>query len=342
MLRLQFIRFRRARAIGPLRRPALSLAPKSSSFDPDVPPPAHALRALEASVRLKSFARAAEELGVSASAITQHVRTVEDWVGKPLFQRRGRFVVPTDIAEAAMPSLREGFDRLLEGARLLRASDRKGHVVSISAPPFFASKWLLHRLERFRESHPAYEVWVSADARLVDFSTTDVDIAIRYGPGGYAGLTAEQIMAETVLPVAAPEFIARFGPFNRPADLLNARLLHDTGADNDPSCPTWWTWFDSRGLDDLRALEGPRYNDPSLVVDEAVAGKGIALAKRAVADADIRAGHLVPLLNDATALGFVYWLVWPRGRTLPAPVRAFIAWMRQETQRGFVSDGEGI
>ena len=318
------------------------MSTKSNLADKDQPPPAHALRALEASVRLKSFARAAEELGVSASAVTQHIRTVEDWVGKPLFQRRGRFVVPTDIAEAAMPSLREGFDRLLEGARLLRASDRKGHVVSISAPPFFASKWLLNRLERFRDAYPGYEVWVSADASLVDFSTTDIDIAVRYGPGGYAGLTAEQVMTECVLPVASPDFIARFGPFARPEDLLDARLLHDAGVDNDPSCPTWWNWFDARGFDDLRALDGPRYNDPSLVVDEAAAGKGVALVKRAVADGDIRAGRLVPLLNDTTPLGFVYWLVWPRGRTLPPPVRAFIAWMRQETQRGFVSDGEGI
>lgn len=315
---------------------------KSATPDPDTPPPPHALRALEASVRLKSFARAAEELGVSASAITQHVRTVEDWVGKPLFQRRGRYVVPTDIAEAAMPSLREGFDRLLEGTRMLRASDRKGHVVSISAPPFFASKWLLPRLARFREANPAYEIWVSADARLVDFSTTDVDIAIRYGPGGYAGLVAEQLMPECVLPVASPDFVSQFGPFKRPADLLDMRLLHDMGAENDPSCPNWWNWFDARGFDDLRTLEGPRYNDPSLVVDEAVAGKGIALAKRAVADGDIRAGRLVPLLNDKTPLGFVYWLVWPRGRTLPPPVRAFITWMRLETQRGLFSDGEGI
>ena len=316
---------------------------KSPRPDADTPPPAHALRALEASVRLKSFARAAEELGVTASAVTQHVRTVEVWVGKPLFQRRGRYVVPTDIAEAAMPSLREGFDRLSEGTRLLRASDRKNSVVKISAPPFFASKWLLARLGRFREAHPDFEVWVSSDAKLVDFSTHDVDLAIRYGPGGYAGLTAEQLLQESVLPVASPEFIARFGPFTEPGDILRAPLLHDTGVDNDPSCPTWWTWFDARGYDDLRALEGARYNDPSLVIDEAVAGRGVALAKRAVADADIRTGRLVPLLNnDITPLGFMYWLVWPRGRSPPPPMRAFITWIRQEIQRGYVSDGEGI
>jgi LysR family glycine cleavage system transcriptional activator len=308
----------------------------------DTPPPVHALRALEACVRLKSFTRAAEELGVSASAITQHVRTVEDWVGKPLFLRRGRYVVPTDVADAAMPSLREGFDRLMEGARLLRESDRKNHVVSISAPPSFAAKWLLARLGGFREAHPHYEAWVSSDIKLVDFSTSDIDICVRYGPGGYPGLIAEQVLTEAVTPVAAPDFIARHGPFRNPGDLLNTRLLHDMGAENDPACPSWWMWFDARGYDDLRALDGPRYNEPALVVDEAVAGKGVALAKRAIAEADIAAGRLIPLFDDRTPLSFVYWLVWPRGRTLPPPVRAFIAWMRLETHRGFVSDGEGI
>ncbi len=308
----------------------------------DTPPPVHALRALEACVRLKSFARAADELGVTASAVTQHIRTVEDWVGKPLFLRRGRYVVPTDIADAAMPSLREGFDRLMEGTRLLRQADRKSHVVSISAPPSFASKWLLPRLGGFRDAHPEFEAWVSSDIKLVDFSTSDIDICIRYGPGGYAGLVAEQVLPEHVIPVASPGLIARLGPFEGPGDLLHAPLLHDMGAENDPACPSWWSWFDSRGFDDLRTLEGPRYSEPALVVDEAVAGKGVVLAKQAIAEADIRAGRLLPLLHDKTPLSFAYWLVWPRGRTLPAPVKAFIGWMRIETRRGYVSDGEGI
>jgi LysR family glycine cleavage system transcriptional activator len=308
----------------------------------DAPPPVHALRALEACVRLKSFARAAEELGVTSSAVTQHIRTVEDWVGKPLFLRRGRYVVPTDVADAAMPSLREGFDRLMEGTRLLRQADRKSHVVSISAPPSFASKWLLPRLATFRETYPQFEAWVSSDLKLVDFSTSDIDICIRYGPGGYSGLVAEQVLSECVIPMASPDFVARLGPFTKPSDLLGVPLLHDMGAESDPASPSWWTWFDARGFDDLHALEGPRYNEPALVVDEAVAGKGIALVKRAIAEADVRAGRLVPLLNDKTPLSFAYWLVWPRGRTLPAPVKAFIAWMRIETQRGYVSDGEGI
>jgi LysR family transcriptional regulator, glycine cleavage system transcriptional activator len=304
-------------------------------------PPLQSLRAFEASVRLKSFTRAAEELGVTPSAITQHVRTVESWVGSPLFRRTGRNIIPSDVAEAAMPSLREGFDRIVEGVQLLRAPDRKGRVISISTSPSFASKWLLPRLDRFRALHPEIEVWVSADMKLTDFSAEDVDLAVRYGPGDYEGLVAEQILAESVLPVASPRLVADLGDVRSARDLLRAPLLHDTGAEADPSCPSWRMWFRGRGVDDLRALDGPRYSVTSLVIDEAIAGKGVALAKRAIAEGDIKAGRLAALLDDDTPLKFAYWLVWPRGRTLLPPVRAFIAWLKAETI-GDITDGAGI
>ena len=102
-----------------------------------VMPPLLSLRAFEASVRLKSLTRAAEELHVTPSAITQHVRAVESWAGTPLFRRTGRLVIPSDVAEAAATSLGEGFDRLFEGAQLLRAPDRKDRVIAISTPPAF-------------------------------------------------------------------------------------------------------------------------------------------------------------------------------------------------------------
>jgi len=303
-------------------------------------PALQSLRALEASVRLRSLTRAAEELGVTPSAITQHVRAVETWVGTPLFRRTGRHIIPTDAAEAAMSSLREGFDRIVEGAQLLKGADRKARVISISTTPAFAAKWLLPRLDRFRAQNPQIEVCVSSDMKLIDFSTADIDLAIRYGPGGYDGLVAEQILAEAITPMAAPHLAAELA-VKEPADLLKARLLHDTSSDGDPSCPSWRNWFRSRGVDDLRTLDGPRYSDASLVIDEAIAGKGIALVKRSLADRDIHAGRLTPLLADVTPVKFVYWLVWPRGRTLLPPVRSFIAWIKAEAL-GDVADGAGI
>ena len=304
-------------------------------------PPLPSLRAFEASVRLKSLTKAAEELNVTPSAVTQHVRAIEKWVGAPLFRRTGRHIVPTDVAEAALPSLREGFERLIEGAQILKAPDRKGRVIALSAPPSFVSKWLLPRLDRFRGQHPEIEVWVSADMRLIDFSATDVDLAVRYGPGDYEGLMAEKLLDESVLPVASPALLAELGALRSPRDLLRAPLLHDSSTEADPSCPSWRMWFRARGVDDLRSTEGPRYNAASLVIEEAVAGKGVGLAKRVIAERDLAAGRLVSLLDDPTPLKFAYWMVWPRGRTLLPPVRAFIAWIKSETL-GDVNEGAGI
>ena len=313
---------------------ALSSAPRAMAvLEPqaaDLLPPLMSLRAFEASVRLKSLTKAAEELHVTPSAVTQHVRAIEKWLGSPLFRRTGRYIIPTDVAEAALPSLREGFERLVEGAQILKAHERKGRVIMLSAPPSFASKWLLPRLDRFRARHHEAEVWVSADMKLVDFSTTDVDVAVRYGPGDYEGLIAEKILDESVLPVAAPSLVAELGAFKLARDLLRAPLLHDSSTEADPSCPSWRMWFRARGVDDPHSNEGPRYNAASLVIEEAVAGKGVALAKRAIAERDLQAGRLVAVLDDATPLKFAYWLVWPRGRTLPPPVRAFIAWIKAE------------
>ncbi|MBB5986613.1 LysR substrate-binding domain-containing protein [Sphingobium lignivorans] len=296
-------------------------------------PPLTALRALEACSRLRSFARAAEELGVTPGAVTQHIRTIEDWVGTPLFRRTGREVLLTELLEEALPTLREGFDRLAETGRILRSGGRSGRVVSLSAPPSFASKWLLPRLDRFREMHPSIEVWVSADMQLVDFLNTNVDLAIRYGGGAYDGLVAEKLLEETVLPVASPALAEKLGFGDNPDRLLGAPLLHDASDEGDPSCPDWPMWFQARNVRGAETRIGPRYNQSSLVIEEAVAGKGIALARRVIAEMDLDAGRLVPLLPDETRLAFAYWLVWPRGRTLRAPVRAFISWLMSETAK---------
>ncbi len=299
------------------------------------------LRVLEACARLASFSKAAAELGVTPGAVTQQIRVIEEWAGAPLFRRTGRSVEPTEAMAAALPGLSEGFQKLAEAGAMLRAPQRAASVVAVSAPPSFAAKWLVPRLDRFRAAHPAFDVWVHADPALVDFARTRVDVGVRYGAGLYDGLNVEKLLAERIRPVAAPALIERLeGRLRTPADLRDAPLLHDANADNDPTCPDWTTWLSARGAR-VASLPGPRYDQPSLVIEEAVAGKGVALAKLAIAEADLRAGRLVPLFDDDQAVAFAYWLVWPRGRTLHPPARAFLTWLRAEAL-GDLQDGAGI
>jgi len=294
-------------------------------------PPLLALRVLEACARRQSFARAAEELGVTPGAVTQQIRAIESWAGAPLFRRTGRQVVPTSTLLTALPDLTEAFERLAASGEILRSSVRRNRVVSISAPPAFASKWLIARREKFRAIAPEIDLWVSADMSPIDFASSDIDVAVRYGPGAYEGLACERLFQETVRAVSAPALLDELGPFRVPSDILRAPLLHDASADEDPSRPDWDMWLRARGVG-VAGARGARFSQSAAVIEQAIAGAGVALVKHSLAADAIAAGRLAPIFDDKTPLAFSYWLVWPRGRHLPAPVRAFISWIKEETQ----------
>lgn len=305
-------------------------------------PPFHALRAFEAAGRHLSFARAADELGVSPAAVSQHIQQMEEFAGQPLFRRLGRRVELTDAGTAALVHVAAAMASLGDAARIMRLPLR-GQRVSVSVAPSFAIKWLVPRLERFKALHPDIEVWVSADMGLVDFAVADVDLAIRYGAGGYADSQAQMLLTESVVPICSPALIEGDGALKSPADIARFALLHDDSPDRDPSCPTWPMWLMARGLDVEHARKGLRFNQSSLVVEAAIAGKGIALAKGQLAAADIAAGRLVtPFENAETPINFAYWLVWRRGRSLSPGLKAFMDWIREEAGQGDADIGAGI
>lgn len=295
-------------------------------------PPLNALKAFEAVARHMSFTKAADELKVTPGAISQHIRALEEEIGTPLFKRLGRQILLTDAAQSALPALREGFDRINDAARLMRQPMGR-RKVAVSVAPSFAAKWLVPRMDGFHAAHPEIEIWISADMTTVDFSVADVDIAIRYGAGLYEGCVSEKLLNETIIPVAAPSLVNGAPGIEKPADLSKHTLLHDGSVEQDPTCPDWAMWLKARGVQGVDAARGPRFNQTSLVIEAAAAGRGVALAKRAIAQSDLEAGRLLPLFEDTTPLAFAYWLVWPKGRTLTAPLRAFMNWVRDEAKK---------
>ncbi len=302
-------------------------------------PPLIALRVFEAAARRLSFRKAAEELFVTPGAVSQQIRLLEDHVGVALFHREGRRVSLTEAGAAALPALRAGFAQLGEAARLMRQPLRRSRV-TVSVAPSFAAKWLLPRLDQFSLAHPDIDVWVSADMAPVDFSVADVDIAIRYGPGRYEGVASERLLEESVLVVCSP-VLMEAAPIRAPGDLAHHALLHDIGAEADPSCPDWSMWLKAHGAGGVDAARGPRFNQSSLVIEAAVAGRGVALAKRAIAEADLNAGRLVaPLAGSSAPTAFAYHLVWPRTRDFTPAQHTFVTWLREEA-RQFSSGGAG-
>ncbi len=292
--------------------------------------PLNALRAFEAAARHLSFTRAAEELSVTPGAISQHVRQLEDHAGSPLFRRDGRGLELTDTGRAALPLLREGFERLIDASALLREPPKRKQL-SVSVAPSFAAKWLMPRMDGFHAAHPDVEVWISADMEIADLAEGPVDVAIRYGRGQYPNVLAERLLAEVVLPVCSPKLVEGRNPIRRPEDLERHTLLHDQSLDKDPSCPDWAMWLKARGVESLDPRKGPRFNQSAMVIEAAVMGRGVGLAKRSLAQTDIEAGRLVaPFADGSTTVDFAYWVVLPRNRPLSIGAELFVAWLKRE------------
>ena len=293
-------------------------------------PPLNALRAFEAAARHLNFSRAADELSVTPGAVSQQIQNLEDYIGVALFKRTPKGLLLTDPAQIALPALREAFDRLVEAASMLTAAV-DGRRLTVSVAPSFAAKWLVPRLGQFETLHPQVDVWISAGMELTDFNSGEVDLAIRYGSGRYPGLEVTRLMQETVIAVTSPELLER-QPLNELSDLSDHVLLHDGSPDADESCPDWTMWLAARGVKGVDGSRGPRFNQSSLVIEAAIGGRGVALAKRALAQADLDAGRLVAPFQIATAVDFAYYLVHPKAKGRLPQVKAFTAWLIAEAE----------
>ncbi len=296
-------------------------------------PPLNALRAFEAAARRLSFTRAAEELNVTPGAISQQIRGLEDFIGAELFYRQGRTLQLTDAGLAALPLLTDGFDALARAVALMRAPARRRRL-TVSIAPSFAAKWLTPRLHRFQAANPDTEVWIAADTVLADLEAGEADLAVRYGSGQYEGLLSERLLDEWVSPMCSPALLDGPHPIRVPADLAHHTLLHDASPESAGDGLDWRSWLAARGAADaVDAARGPRFNQSALVIDAAAAGRGVALAKRTLAQADLAAGRLVaPFAEGGMATRSAYYIVTARSRTPTPETAAFIAWLRLEAR----------
>lgn len=301
--------------------------------------PAHlnALRAFEASARHQSFSAAAAELHVTPAAVGQLVRTLEEWLGTPLFHRaasgRARLVA-TEAAERALPDLRAGFDRLVLGLERLKEG-AVGGVLTVTVSPAFAAKWLLPRLERFQTAWPDTGVRLDTSLKAVDFVAQRIDVGVRYGLGHWPGLTAEKLMDEEVYPVCSPRLLREQGRLREPRDLAAETLIHDLSMDSHSGFPTWERWLQTAGVTGVSTKRGLQINNSAAVLQAAIDGHGVALARSALARDDLASGNLLrlfPAIDCASALAY-YVVYRPECAGLPR-LAAFRDWIVGEAKAG--------
>ncbi len=292
-------------------------------------PPLNSLRVFETVARHLSVTKAADELSVTPAAVSHQIKTIEDHLGIPLFQRNKGNLLLTDAGQAILPGIRGAFEQF---AAAIEEIDNLGDagVLTISVAPSFAAKWLLPRLDRFQAKYPEIDVRVAASMSLADFHGDGVDLAIRYGAGRYPDLHVERLLDEAVFPVCSPRLLNGPVPLDTPAALKHLTLLHDDSPDDDPSCPTWSMWLKAAGVEDVDGTRGPKFNQSSLVVEAAVLGRGVALGKSLLAAADLAEGRLVKPFGDVVSVDFAYFIVCPEAKLALRKVSLFCDWLRAE------------
>lgn len=285
-------------------------------------PSLNALRAFEAAARQGSFVRAAEELHVTPAAVSQQIKQLEDYLGVALF-RRGKTLTLSESAGAVLPLVSGAFDQLEQAVTRVRANNTSGPLV-VSAPPAFAARWLIPRLDDFHASHPDVQLRLMATRRLVDFALEEVDMAIRFGAGVYPGLRAERLFTESIVPVAAPKLAASI---KTPADLAGCTLIEDEWHAGEGVFPDWETWIASLGAIVETPLRIQHFSDANLAIQAAVAGLGVTLTWYSLVVNDLQDGRLVQLLGQAIPTTLGYHLVIPESRVSADKVETFRSWL---------------
>ena len=280
-------------------------------------PPMHTLRTFEVLARTRHFARAAEELHLTASAVSHQIKALESFYAARLFHRNRRDVALTAAGTKLLEVVSSVLEQLLAASESLRARD--GSRLSITAPPSLASRWLMPRLGAFMASHPPIELKLHATSSLVDLDEEDCDFGLRYGKGRWAGVRSEKLFDESMFPVAAPGYAAK-KKLRRMSDLQAGVLLRD-------DCQSWDAWFAAVGLTPGRMHYGPSFTDSALLIQAAESGQGIALARSALATDAIASGSLVRIGKLSAPAPGAYYLVSPSRRPDSPAAALFRPWL---------------
>ncbi|QHE90904.1 LysR family transcriptional regulator [Pandoraea fibrosis] len=259
--------------------------------------------------RSGSFTAAAEASGLTHGAISRRVGAVENWLGCALFDRHARGVSLTCDGQRFLGRIEHAFD-VIDAAADQWHQSRKAPAVRLSVVPSFAKLWLLERLRSLEAGEPFIDIQVTTEHRNADVSAGEVDIALRYGRGGWASVDAEPLMSERLYPIASPDIAQRLEGASA-ADMLAMPLLHDSDLTG------WRAWCNAQGVSLRPRARDRRFEDYTVVLAAADAGLGIALARAPLADDWIARSRLKRLSNIEVECPLKYHVVTAKREKRP-------------------------
>lgn len=290
-------------------------------------PPLNALRVFHVVMRVRSFRAAAEELLVSPQAVSQQIKLLEDALAVPLFDRKARTVEPTEPAILLSHFVQAGFEEFAEGVRRVTRSAYRNRV-HLNASPYFATRYLIDRLDRFRQKAPGADLQLTTMVKLPDFAGDEVDVAIQWGFGVWKDYECSLLVRDPKVICCAPPLGAQV---KTPQDLLRTTLLHPVLARS-----LWGRVLAHLGVEIAEPANEIQFQDAATMRRAAISGLGVGLLSVHDAQEDIQAGRLVaPLGIDALrsmapAETPGFYLILPRAHRRVAAVAAFCDWLLSE------------
>lgn len=286
-------------------------------------PPLNALRAFEAAARLLSFTEAARELFVTHGAISQQIKTLEDYFGQPLFVRSHGKVSLNNAGLQLLPVIRESLDAI-EQASSKVFQDPTTEVLTVNVTTSFASHWLLPRLGDFQQRFPDITVHLSPSRTFPSNLGNEVDVAIRWGVTKVVGVAMEKLFNVDTFVACAPALLQGDHPLLKPADLKHHVLIHDDEGQ------AWQTMLEALAVDDVNSSKGLFYADSGLSLQVAIEGKGAMVAGSILAANDLSAGRLVIPFNCIIPHRKDYNLYYTESSAASRKIQCFRSWLHQQ------------
>lgn len=290
-------------------------------------PPLNALRVFHTVVRHRSFRSAAEELSVSPQAVSQQIKLLEDTLGAELFERKGRAIEPNEKAILLAHFVQAAFDELEEGVRRVAKSDTRNRI-NVNASPYFATRYLLDRINRFRDIAPDADLRLTTMVDLPDFVADDVDVAVQWGFGTWKGQDATLLMHDYKVICCTPEIARRL---SGPDDLRNIPLLHPV-----LSADLWPNVLKHLGVQDRSGKKDIQLQDAATMRRATLTGLGMGLISTIDAAEDLKLGKLVApfgqdvmhKMPEVQVPGF--YLVVPKAHRRVKTIATFCRWIEAE------------